>query len=265
MSALRSSSERSSAPNAGSLKAGVRLVQGEIDEMALFDGLLVGIEEGRRLVAALENAERVSINECRRGCGQADHAGIKIFDHFGKAIEDRAMGFVEDDKVKKAGRELLVADAHRLLRGDVEPLVWVDIRCADADARLIRQKSLEAVVQRLFDKCVTVGKKKNLLRIGALQKNVDQPHSGSGFPRAGRHDEQGAAFAAFKGFGDSANGFVLVGAFDDFLIDRCIFKWLLVLADEAQASEIIRRRKIRQSSAGAQGQPPRKNDVSHSS
>ena len=56
------------------------------------------------------------------------------------------MRFVEDDEVEKSGREAIVANAHRLLRGDVETLVRVDVRRANADARLVRQEGLEAIV-----------------------------------------------------------------------------------------------------------------------
>ena len=88
MSALRSSSESCAPFMPCALKAGVRLVQAEIDEMPLLDCLLVGVEEGRRLIAAIEYAERVTIDECRRRRGETDHAGIEIFDDFGKAVED---------------------------------------------------------------------------------------------------------------------------------------------------------------------------------
>ena len=120
---------------------------------------------------------------------------------------------------------------------------------------------LEAIVQRLLDKRVAIGEKKHFLRLGALQENVDEPHRGPGFPGAGRHDEQGAALAALKGFGYPADGLVLVGALDDLFVDRRIFERRLVLADKAQAPKIIGRRRIRRSSVDARGRPPRKNDA----
>ena len=80
------------------------------------------------------------------GGGETHHARVEIFDHFGEAVEDRAVRFVENDEVEKTGRKSLVANAHRLLRRDIEALVRVDVCCADADARLVRQMCLEAVV-----------------------------------------------------------------------------------------------------------------------
>ena len=241
MSALRSSSERSSARNAFALKAGVRLVQPEVDEVAFLDGLLVRVEEGRRLITALEYAERVAVDEGGRGGGEADHASIEILDHFGEAIEDRAVRFVEDDEVEKSGGESLVANAHRLLGRDVEALVRVDVGRANADARLVRKMRLEAVVERLLDERVAVGEKEHLLRPGALQEDIDKPHGGSGLAGAGRHDEQGAALAGLEGLGDAPDRFVLVGAFDDVLVDGRVFERLLVLADEVQSEQIVER------------------------
>ena len=58
---------------------------------------------------------------------------------------------------KKPGENCSIADAHRLLRGDVEALVGIDVGRADADARLVGQVRLEAVVERLLDERVAVG------------------------------------------------------------------------------------------------------------
>ena len=48
-----------------------------------------------------------------------------------------------------------------------------------------------------------------------------------------------AALAALKGLRHSADGFVLIGAFDDLFIDWRIFERLLVLADKAQPEQIV--------------------------
>ena len=85
------------------LEAGVRLVEAEIDEEAFFDGLLVVVEEGRRLVVAPEDAEGVAVDEVGGRGGQTDHPRVEVLDDFGEALEDRAMGFVEDDEVEEAG------------------------------------------------------------------------------------------------------------------------------------------------------------------
>src|SRR5438132_979486 len=101
-----------SASDATALKSGVRLIERKIDEMTFFDCLLVSVEEGRRLVPAVEHAKRVTIDERRRGRGETDHAGVKIFDYFGKAIEDGSMRFVKNYEVEKSGGKTFIANAH---------------------------------------------------------------------------------------------------------------------------------------------------------
>ena len=124
-----------SASYALALKAGMGLIEREVDEMPLSDGLIVGIEKCRRLLAAIEYAERITFDEGGRGGCKPYHAGIEIFDHFGKAIENRTMRFIEYDEVEKTRRKLLVANAHRLLGRHIEPRVGIDVSRADAETR----------------------------------------------------------------------------------------------------------------------------------
>jgi len=98
------------------------------------------------LIAAVEYAERIAIDERGRSRGETDHASVKILDHFGEAIEDGAVRFVKHNEVEKTWGESLVANAHRLLGGDIEAFVWVDGCGAYSDARLVRQMGFEAVV-----------------------------------------------------------------------------------------------------------------------
>jgi hypothetical protein len=151
------------APNARALKACMRLVQREVDEVPFLDRLLVCVKERRRLITTVEYAERVAIDE-GRGCGcKTDHASVKVFDHFGEAIEDRAVRLIEHDKVEKSGGEPLVANAHRLLCRDIEALVRVDVGGANADARFVRKVRLESVVERLLNERVAISEKEHFL------------------------------------------------------------------------------------------------------
>jgi hypothetical protein len=88
---------------------------------------------------------------------------------------------------------------------------------------------------------VAVSQKRHFLGVGALQENVDEPHCGSGFSSADRHDEQCTAFPGLEGSGHSAYRFVLIGTIDDRFVNWRIFEWLLVFA--AQPPQIIRRKK----------------------
>jgi len=100
---------------------------------------------------------------------------------------------------------------------------------------------LKAVIQRLLDKCIAIGKEEHFLRVGALQENVDEPHGGPSFSGTRRHDEQRAAFSSLEGLGHPADGLVLIGTFDNLFVDRRVFEGLLVLADKAQAPQVIGR------------------------
>ena len=88
------------------LETGVRLVQAEIYEEAFFHGLRVCVEEGRHVGIAPEEPEGVTIDEVGGGSSQADHAGIEVFDDFSEPLEERAVGFIEDDDVEETWVEL---------------------------------------------------------------------------------------------------------------------------------------------------------------
>src|ERR1700730_19420352 len=141
------------------------------------------------------------------------------------------MGFVKNNEVKKCGREPVIANAHRLLSGDVEPLVGVDGSGANTDARLVRQERFEAIIQRLFNEGIPIGKEQYLLRVGTLLKNIDESHRGPCFSGTCRHDKKGSAPATLKSLRHSADSFVLIRAFHDCFIDGCILERLLVLTD----------------------------------
>ena len=70
---------------------------------------------------------------------KADHAGIKVLDDFGETLEERAVGFIEDDEVEETWAELGVAERQSLLSGDEETFGFVDLVRVNAVARLVRQ------------------------------------------------------------------------------------------------------------------------------
>jgi len=76
--------------DAFALKAGLGLVEPEIHQPLFRHGLLVGVEKGRGLFAAMERAEGVAVDEGRRGRRQADHPGVKILDHLGETVSGGA-------------------------------------------------------------------------------------------------------------------------------------------------------------------------------
>ena len=205
--------------DAFALEAGVRLVQDEIDEEAFVHGLWVVVEEGRHIGIAPEEPEGVTVDEVGGSSSQADHPGIEVLDDFGEPLEERAVGFIEDDDVEETWAELGVAERHRLLGGDEEAFGFVDLMRVDPVARLVRQVGLEAICQRLIDECIPVREEENVLRLMGAEKNVNQGHGNARLARAGGHNEQCAALVGGESLGEAANGLVLVSAVDDRAID----------------------------------------------
>ena len=74
------------------------LVTPNLDEVRL----LVDIEEGRRLISAIEYAECIPVDEGGGCCSQPDHTGVEILDDSGEAVENGSVRFVEYDEVEKS-------------------------------------------------------------------------------------------------------------------------------------------------------------------
>src|SRR5207245_2372005 len=119
-----------------------------------------------------KDLESIAIEKISGRGREADHAGVKVLDDLVEAIENRAVGFVEDDKVEKARAELFEAATHGLEGRDVEPLVEVDVSGVDTNTGLAWQVSFETVVQGLFDKRIAVGHEEDLLGGGAAEKDI---------------------------------------------------------------------------------------------
>jgi hypothetical protein len=56
-----------------------------------------------------------------------EHAGIKVLDDFCEPLEERPMGFIEDEEVEETWAELCVAERQRLLGGNEEAFGLVDL------------------------------------------------------------------------------------------------------------------------------------------
>src|SRR5207247_3538371 len=72
------------------LETGLRLVEAEIDEELVVDGLLVVVEKGRHDSVAAKDAERVAVDEVGRRGGQPDHPGVEVLDDFGESPKNGA-------------------------------------------------------------------------------------------------------------------------------------------------------------------------------
>jgi hypothetical protein len=96
----------------------------------------------------------------------------------------------------------------------------------------------EAVVHGLFHQRVAVGDEENFLRLTRLEEEINQAHDCACLARAGGHDEQSAALPLVERLANAPDGFVLVGAVNDGILDRAARKWLAVLANEQEPLQI---------------------------
>jgi hypothetical protein len=77
------------------------LVQTEIDEELIVDGLRVVIEESWDISIAPEEPKGVTVDKVGRCSSQTDHAGIEVFDDFREPPEERAVGLIEDGEIEE--------------------------------------------------------------------------------------------------------------------------------------------------------------------
>ena len=154
-----------------SAETGLRLVEAEIDEDTLLNGLMDSCRERSASVVAMEDSEGVAVDKIGGGRRQPDHAGVEVVDDLGEPVEERAMRFVEDDQVEEAWAELRVAEAERLLGGDEEALRPVDVVGEDPVAWLVRQERLEPVGEGLVDERVAVCQEEDVLGLMRPQKS----------------------------------------------------------------------------------------------
>src|SRR5439155_25547056 len=137
----------------------------KIDEEMIFHGMWIVVKERRYIGIAPEKPEGVTVDEVGGRSRQADHAGIEVLDNFSESLEERAVGFIEDDEVEETWAELGIAERQRLLGGDEEAFGFVDLMRVDPVARLVWQVGFEAIGQGLIDEGVTVREEENVLRL----------------------------------------------------------------------------------------------------
>jgi hypothetical protein len=161
---------------------------------------------------APKEPEGVTVDEIGRGSSQANHAGIEVLDDFGEPLEERSVGFIENDEVEETRVELGITKRQRLLGSHKETFSFVNLMRVDPVARLVRQVSLKAIRQGLIDECVMVGEEENVLRLMRAEKHIDQGHGDARLASPGSHNEESPTLVAGESFGEAANGLVLVGA-----------------------------------------------------
>ena len=71
--------------------------------------LRVLVEEGGRVGIAVEDAERVTVNEVGRSGREADHPRVEVFDDLEEPLENRAVCLIEDDEVEEGRTESVIA------------------------------------------------------------------------------------------------------------------------------------------------------------
>src|SRR5207249_4521066 len=90
----------------------------------------------------------------------------------------------------------------------------------------VRQMLLEGV-DGLVHESDAVRQKQHALDPVAPHQQIAEGNDRTGLPRTGRHHDQGFPLAVtLERFGDVTNGAVLIVAFYDDAVDRCIGQWL---------------------------------------
>jgi hypothetical protein len=98
---------------------------------------------------APEEPEGVTVDKVGGGSRQADHAGIEVLDDFGEPLEERAVGFIEDDQIEEPWAELGVAERQRLLGRHEEAFRFVDLMRVDPVASTTRNVLSSTIRKRL--------------------------------------------------------------------------------------------------------------------
>ena len=197
-------------------------------QVAIPHRLLQRIGVGRDAAFQFEQAVGVAVDFVLGGCGQADQQAVEPIEDGAVFAIDRAVGFVNDEKVEVADAEATLGavlildqrhhggvggDEHAAFGGFVGDQVYggggwqVGLEGADG---LVHQGD-------------AIGEEQHALGPVAAHQQIDQRDHGAGFAGAGCHHHQGAALVlGFEGFGDAADGAVLIDALDDIGIRRGI-------------------------------------------
>lgn len=184
--------------NALALELRSRGIQFKVHEIAIVDGLLIGVKISRFAVSAIEGQEGVAIDVIGGRGGQAHLAGVEIFQHFVELVENRAVDFVENNQVEKSGRKLLENIADGLQRDGKQPLGARArvVPTADAGTRFEGQVTFEPVFTGLVYQRIPVSLEQHPPGLVGAHKNINQSHRGARLAGPGRHHNQGFALAA---------------------------------------------------------------------
>ena len=198
--------------------------------------VVIGI--GGHTMLYFEEIIGVSIDVRFRRSSKAYHNSVEILENGAVLLENTAVAFVDDDKVK-------------MCRGKKPPAIWIPCRidsvkhcriCRENNAsiailfvgkqvaqRHVRQVILE-VIASLLNQCCTVGQEKNIRHMTTTGQYIDQAGCGSSLTCTSSHDEQVLTETVHDVIADCTDGFFLVIAVGNLIVDNNSIKILPLAA-----------------------------------
>lgn len=225
------------------LEVGARGMDGPIrNKVMVGDRFVVAVVEGRQTVGAVEEGERVVVEEIGRRRGQADLQGVEVLEDCAVARVDGAVALVGEDEIESAGRETRESGDHRGISGGEDPRGGVHLPGFDPGARNVGEMFLKRV-ERLFHQLAAIREKEDTFDPFATHEQLHECHGDARLSGARGHHEQELAATVFGALCNFFHRIRLVGAIDDPFRDRCTRERLAVATLEGEALKIIRRKK----------------------
>jgi len=211
-----------------------------IHQVALVNCLTVGVEVRGGAIIAAESKECIPVNELRRSGGQTNHPGIEVLNHFVVLVKDRTMNFVKDNQIKECRGKLLETVAEGLQGGSIKPVGFFNSMTVNARAGFVGDECLKPIGLGLLHQSIPVRHKQDSPRLIGAHEYINQGHGGAGLAGAGCHHNQRLAFARRKCFTHPADGFVLVSAIRNRIVDWNGFQWQPILPNIEQVFQVFR-------------------------
>ena len=196
--------------------------------------VIVGV--GGDAVLHLEKVVGVAVYVGLRGGGQTHQNRVEIVEDGTVFLENAAVAFVHDDKVKMCrGKQrhavlgLGVVDGveHGGIGGKHDARGLIVLGGAQVAKRLVGQILFE-VVLCLLDQRSAVGQKEHIGHMTAPAQHIGQAGCGAGLACACRHDQQIAPEPLRDVGADCPDGVFLVVAVGDFVVDCNGVQWLFL-------------------------------------
>ena len=174
-------------------------------------------------------------------CRQAYQIGIKVFKNSPVLFEYAAMRFIHNNQIKMSRRKELAALLRfdgidgiqdRRVRGKYDAGVLVLGAVQEVAQGHVRQMRFK-IVSRLLDQRRPVRQKKGIGNIAAAGQHVGETRGRSGFAGACGHDQQRPSVSILDIAADSANGFFLIVAVGNTVLNHHGFQ-LFLLGPAAQ-------------------------------